>query len=163
MLRLLLPDAVRLGERLTEVLKVCESDAENDGVQVRLDMLPLKLTVRVLLRLPECVTLRLPDLDGLHVHVYEPVPESVLVLDGLPVHVKLRLALQDAELVELSDTVLEELKVALSILETVQVTEFVIDPEAVVERDIVSVRLLERLSVRLFVAEDATVGLSLLL
>ena len=162
MLRLLLPDAVRLGERLTEVLKVCESDAENDGVQVRLDMLPLKLTVRVLLRLPECVTLRLPDLDRLHVHVYEPVPESVLVLDGLPVHVKLRLALQDAELVELSDTVLEELKVALSILETVQVTEFVIDPEAVVERDIVSVRL-ERLSVRLFVAEDATVGLSLLL
>jgi len=162
MLRLLLPDAVRLGERLTEVLKVCESDAENDGVQVRLDMLPLKLTVRVLLRLPECVTLRLPDLDRLHVHVYEPVPETVLVLDGLPVHVKLRLALQDAELVELSDTVLEELKVALSILETVQVTELVIDPEAVVERDIVSVRL-ERLSVRLFVAEDATVGLSLLL
>ena len=162
MLRLLLPDAVRLGERLTEVLKVCESDAENDGVQVRLDMLPLKLTVRVLLRLPECVTLRLPDLDRLHVHVYEPVPESVLVLDGLPVHVKLRLALQDAELVELSDTVLEELKVALSILETVQVTEFVIDPEAVVERDIDCVRL-ERLSVRLFVAEDATVGLSLLL
>ena len=143
-------------------LELTELDSECVDVQVRLDTLPLKLTVRLPLRLTECVTLPLPDLEKLAVCVHEPVPDGVLLPDGLNVLLKLRLALHDPELVELSDELFVVLSDGCRVEVAVKEIVLVLDSEVVAVNVVVAGRLLERLPVRLLVAEDA-VGLSLVL